>query len=67
MPIDLVLRIRKIDYILKLSVLLEIHVIKKAKTRFLNSKSVVVLKQSQKKPLIDIRKPLLEFIKIGIN
>lgn len=48
MPIDLVLRIRKIDYILKLSVLLEIHVIKKAKTRFLNSKSVVVLKQSQK-------------------
>lgn len=41
-------------------------VIKKAKTRFLNSKSVVVLKQSQK-PLIDIRKPLLEFIKIGIN
>lgn len=66
MPIDLVLRIRKIDYILKLSVLLEIHVIKKAKTRFLNSKSVVVLKQSQK-PLIDIRKPLLEFIKIGIN
>lgn len=62
MPIDLVLRIRKIDYILKLSVLLEIHVIKKAKTRFLNSKSVVA-----KKPLIDIRKPLLEFIKIGIN
>lgn len=48
MPIDLVLRIRKIYYILKLSVLLEIHVIKKAKTRFLNSKSVVVLKQSQK-------------------
>lgn len=48
MPIDLVLRIRKIDYILKLSVLLEIDVIKKAKTRFLNSKSVVVLKQSQK-------------------
>lgn len=48
MPIDLVLRIRKIEYILKLSVLLEIHVIKKAKTRFLNSKSVVVLKQSQK-------------------
>lgn len=48
MPIDLVLRIRKIDYILKLSVLLEIHVIKKTKTRFLNSKSVVVLKQSQK-------------------
>lgn len=48
MPIDLVLRIRKIDYILKLYVLLEIHVIKKAKTRFLNSKSVVVLKQSQK-------------------
>lgn len=48
MPIDLVLRISKIDYILKLSVLLEIHVIKKAKTRFLNSKSVVVLKQSQK-------------------
>lgn len=44
MFIDLVFRICKIDYILKLFVLLEIYVIKKVKIRFLNSKLVVVLK-----------------------